>query len=514
MSPSSPSPADPIASWPAYSTWSDHSSYETELVVSQAHPGASDNNPGSSEAPLKTIQAAAERATPNTRILIHAGVYRECVRPLQGGLDAANMIRYQAAEGEHVEIRGSRILPAAWTRPRAFEPEYNGPGKALAALSQNTWLMHIDDELLPEGYDALSLPNVTEEEIPLMSWMEPVKEYPPYDLPRVMLFQNGQRLTLLHHAGDVARVPGSFWVDPDERRIMLHPFDQLNPNHQEMEVALQSHLFCPKALGLNYLALQGLHFAHCANGFLRASTGAVTTRGGGYWIIEDCEIREVNSSGLEFGDNPFEYKQEHPERNDKRFRGPGHCIIRRNHIHQCGTAGIRCLHVTEGRVQQNHIHHCCWQEAEYYFECAAIKLLVTRNCLVEDNLIEDIAGGCGIWLDWDNEGSRACRNRISRVKGFQGGIFLEASQVPNLIDHNLIEDIDGPGIFGGDSSRQLYVRNWVGPCSGAGIDLHCHTDRMVRGSQVTCTENQIIHTTFYRCAENVVAEEGNLFQDS
>ena len=100
---------------------------------------------------------------------------------------------------------------------------------------------------------------------------------------------------------------------------------------------------------------------------------------------------------------------------------------------------------------------------EHYCECAGIKLLGTEQCLIADNRIEDISGGCGLWQDWDNKGSRATNNRISRINGFQGGIFLEASNQPNLIDHNVIEDIDGPGIFGGDSSNQLYLNNWVAP---------------------------------------------------
>ena len=283
----------------------------------------------------------------------------------------------------------------------------------------------------------------------------------------------------------------------------------LHPDKSKLELAVQPHLFCPQSLGLNFIALEGLHFSHCANGFLRASTGAVTTRGGGHWIMEDCEISECNSSGLEFGDNPFEYEQQHPERTDWRFRGEGHHLIRRNRIHACGTAGMRSLHLTATRVIDNHIHDCGWQEAEYYFECAGIKLLGTEQCLIADNRIEDISGGCGLWLDWDNKGSRATNNRISRINGFQGGIFLEASNQPNLIDHNVIENIDGPGIFGGDSSNQLYLKNRVGPCSGPGIDLHCHTDRLIGTTPVSCTNNQVLDNTFHHCGEHVVKEEGN-----
>ncbi len=499
-----------LSNWPTYPEWRDKSPYPHTLVVHPQHPNASDEHSGTQEAPLRTLQAASDRAVPGTLIRIHEGVYRECVRPAQGGSGPEAMIRYQAVPGEKVEIRGSVKLSLDWSRPRPWEPEHQGPEKPLPALSQHTWFASFPQQLFPAGYDALTLQNVLPGEIPLMKWMEPVQEYPPYSLPRVMLFQDGSRLMQLHHPGDVPRVPGSFWVDQAERRIMLHPRGEAHPDEAELELAVQPHLFCPQRLGLNYIALEGLHFAHCANGFLRASTGAVTTRGGSYWVIEDCDISECNSSGLEFGDHPFEYQQDHPERTDWQYRGEGHHLIRRNHIHHCGTAGMRCLHVTATRVTNNHIHDCGWQEAEYYYECAGIKLLCTEQCLVADNRIEDITGGCGIWLDWDNKGSRATRNRISRVSGFQGGIFLEASREPNLIDHNLIEEIDGPGIFGGDSSNQLYLKNWVGPCSGPGIDLHCHTDRLINNVPVSCTKNQVLGNTFHQCGENVVQEEGNV----
>ena len=40
-----------------------------------------------------------------------------------------------------------------------------------------------------------------------------------------------------------------------------------------------------------------------------------------------------------------------------------------NHIRGCGTAGIRSLLANMGTLWSR-IHHCGWQEAEYYFECA------------------------------------------------------------------------------------------------------------------------------------------------
>lgn len=46
---------------------------------------SADNNDGSSETPLKTISEAARRAVAGTKVVIHQGTYRECVRPQAGG---------------------------------------------------------------------------------------------------------------------------------------------------------------------------------------------------------------------------------------------------------------------------------------------------------------------------------------------------------------------------------------------------------------------------------------------
>ena len=65
-----------------------------------------DTADGSAGRPFRTINRAAELAQPGDTVLVHAGEYREWVRPRRGGLSAARRITYQAAPGEHVVIKG------------------------------------------------------------------------------------------------------------------------------------------------------------------------------------------------------------------------------------------------------------------------------------------------------------------------------------------------------------------------------------------------------------------------
>jgi len=81
-----------------------------ELHVNCAAPNASDANDGSEAAPFKTINAAAAIADAGTRVLIHAGIYRECVRPIKGGTDPEHLVIYEAAGDGEVIISASEIV--------------------------------------------------------------------------------------------------------------------------------------------------------------------------------------------------------------------------------------------------------------------------------------------------------------------------------------------------------------------------------------------------------------------
>lgn len=66
-----------------------------------------DANPGTIMRPLRTIQAAANKAFPGDVITVHKGIYRERVNPVRGGESDSKRITYQAAPGENVVITGS-----------------------------------------------------------------------------------------------------------------------------------------------------------------------------------------------------------------------------------------------------------------------------------------------------------------------------------------------------------------------------------------------------------------------
>lgn len=80
---------------------------ETHRATIHVATSGDDTAAGTEAAPLRTIDQAAQRAMAGDTVVVHAGVYREWVKPRRGGLSDARRITYTAAEGEHVRITGS-----------------------------------------------------------------------------------------------------------------------------------------------------------------------------------------------------------------------------------------------------------------------------------------------------------------------------------------------------------------------------------------------------------------------
>src|SRR6187402_3567039 len=74
----------------------------------------SDSDEGAEKQPFRTINQAARVAQPGDTVVVHAGEYREWVKPRRGGLSDTRRITYQAAPGEHVVIKGSERV-TGWT---------------------------------------------------------------------------------------------------------------------------------------------------------------------------------------------------------------------------------------------------------------------------------------------------------------------------------------------------------------------------------------------------------------
>ncbi len=371
-------------------------------------------------------------------------------------------------------------------------------------------------ESLFEGENPFALENASAEDMAIMPWAQQWAGRVPYTLKRGLVFQNGQRLAQLAVYEDLVRLPGSYWVAPDGLTLHIHPLEEQNPNEALVEVTTQQHLFKPDATDLGYIRIAGLTFMHAGNGFPRTGVGAIFTMGGHHWLIENNTVRHINSVGIEIGTRSLESHDRLAARADaERARlSPGYVIVRNNELSDCGTGGIQGLEVRRALVENNRISHSGWQDVERYWETAGIKLLVSENTLVRRNIIAHFQAGSAIWLDWNNRNCRITQNLAYDIwMCCNGALFVEASQVPNMIDNNILFDIRGTGIYAGDTDRLLIAHNLIASCTGPGIHTRVATDRSVNGRRVTSRDNRAVNNVFYRTAVPIRFEDEQNFSE-
>ncbi|MGB2809218.1 MAG: DUF1565 domain-containing protein, partial [Sedimentisphaerales bacterium] len=239
-----------------FKTWSDKTVFTRTYYVDQRHPRASDNNEGSEEKPFLTINKAAKIVRAGEKVIVKSGVYRELVKPKFGGDGPDKMISYDAAAGAKVIVKGSRIIKRKWTESKR--------GGVLS--SAKLWMVSLPDNYF-ESDNPFLTENANKEDIDIMPWASEWAGKLPYTLGRGLVFQDGKRLVQQATHGNMAKLPGSFWVEKESKRLHVHPYGGINPNMATFEITKQQHIFRPAVTDLGYIRVKGFIFEHAGNGF-------------------------------------------------------------------------------------------------------------------------------------------------------------------------------------------------------------------------------------------------------
>lgn len=488
--------------------WEPTWEFSKTYYVSANHPHAADDNPGTEDRPFRTIQRAAEALQPGERVIIGEGVYREWVRPLRGGTGPDKMISYEAAPGATVVIKGSEVIDKSWWRPSKQKP--TGPLtewlKAKPDPHIPLWLVRLPRRLF-DGYNPFAVINRSQmaAEVPRRADQTSRAAFTPDELAKTLLkrglvFQNGRRLKQVAHTVYMCLEEGTYWVDSNGLELHVRPYGDIKPWEAEFEVTTREYLFAPEEFGLGYIRVKGLTLEHAGNGWPLPPYGALMTFGGHHWVIEDNTVRQVNAVGIEVGAHTEDIRYSEVEDEGKH-------IVRRNMATDCGISGIAGTRLDACLVEENTVSDCAWHRIERNFENAGIKFHHTLSCLVRRNVVYDIRNGSGIWLDAGILNTRCCENLIYDVESVFGGIFVEYSRdLANLVDHNLLFDIEGNGIYEHDCDRLIVVHNLLVNCSGAAIMLRRgRPERMAgptsRGS--TGRKHRVFHNLLTGCGRNI-----------
>ncbi len=514
--------------------WEKETVYDRQLHVDQSHSLASDENDGSRERPLRTIQEAARRAQPGTQVLIHGGVYREWVRPVQGGLDAAHMISYEAFGDGEVTVKASEEV-TDFTQSRGWRLR-RGPVAEDYGNDCRIWQYRLDPALFC-GYNPFCCVNILHDRL----FIEYDKtDMTPYLNRRGMVFCDGKPLRQVALYCQMAEQAGTYWVEANGMTVHFRLENDADPGEHQIEVTCREQCFAPEIPFLSYIRVKGITFAHAAGGAPVPQRGALSCLRGHHWVIEDCVIDWSNAVGIDVGNECW-----HHEIDENQVIGCS--VIRGCTIRDAGVCGIAGLFAEHMLIEDNLIEGTGWQKMELSWEAGGIKLHNSVNGLIRRNVFRRTLRADHLWLDCGNENNRITHNLFLDGIEQREAIFIECTKEGvNLIDHNIIWNVEGRfdeakipvepgssgwyklkehdvvngyGIYGEGTDRLRIVGNLIGNCRSAGYFAKPVSFRMgglQRGG--TSRDARIVGNLFYDCKEAALKlptkdnqAEGNLY---
>ncbi len=518
-----------------YHTWEKEQIYDRELHVDCNHTAASDENDGTPEHPFKTINAAAAVAEPGTRILIHGGVYRECVHPARGGSGTDKMICYEAYDLQKVEIKAS-IIAKDFNKSEGWNLSRFTPDMKWEENHAIIWKVKLNPDEF-RGYNPFCAVNILHDRLFI--------EYDKTDMTtylnrRGMVFCDGkplQQVALYNQMGDR---PGTYWVEANGQTVHFRLYKDENPSDHMIELTCKEQCFAPEVPFLSYIKVKGLTFAHAATGAPVPQRGAISAYRGHHWLIEDCTVEWSNGVGIDIGNECW-----HHSRINEQIIGSD--IIRRCKIFDAGVCAIAGLFAKNLLIEDNLIQGTGWQKMELSWEAGGIKVHNCTNSIIRRNIFTKTFRADHLWMDVGNENNRITQNLFLDGIEQREAIFIECSRDDvNLIDNNIFWNIEGrfdplevpkePGssgwykmedpcvvngyaVYGEGTDHTHIVNNFIGKCRSAGYYAKTVGFRIVAGSRGgTSRDAKIMNNIFYDCKEAAIKmptqhneAEGNLY---
>jgi hypothetical protein len=153
-----------------------------------------------------------------------------------------------------------------------------------------------------------------------------------------------------------------------------------------------------------------------------------------------------------------------------------------------------------GLIEDNFAGRCGWHRIEILYETGGIKLHYEKHVLVRRNVVCETFDAPGLWVDHSNANTRVTQNIVVKAQSGIGGIFLEASYLPNVIDQNVVWGCKGHAFYQHDCSDLVVANNLFGECTKLPILMRANPKRVLdietnRLSQ--CVRNRVVGNVFY-----------------
>ena len=432
----------------------------------------SDGADGSTLHALRSIDRAAELAQPGDTVVVHAGVYREWVRPRHSGLSDRRRITYTAADGEHVVIKGSepvtgwrQVDGTVWTVivPNGLFGAFNPFAKEM----DGDWIVYADKDTPKKHLGDVYLNGTSFYEVDSLTEVS--------DPPRRT--ETIDQWTLLAEPVAHPDLTQRVWYAEvaDDQTTIWANFQGADPNDELVEINVRRSVFYPVEHHVDYITVRGFELAHAATPWAPPTAdqpGLIGPNWAKGWIIENNVIHDAKCSAISIGkeistghhhatvrgDKPgYQYQLESVFTAaqygwDKEHIGSH--VIRGNTIYDCGQNGIvghlGCVFST---IEDNHIYNIATKREFYGYEIGGIKLHAAIDVVIRHNRIHDCT--LGTWLDWQTQGTRVSRNLFYANTR---DLFVEVSHGPYVVDHNVFASAAALESF---SQGGAYVNNLV-----------------------------------------------------
>jgi hypothetical protein len=552
VQPNSPASADSrLPDGTEFVRWEQPLAFSKTYYVDNRSPNSDDNGPGDKARPFRTINKAAQLLQPGERVIIAAGIYRECVRPARGGTGPTQMISYEAAPGAKVIIKGSEVLKDGWQQ-ETIATGFRAPGTPAPPGSEVTvWRHDLSSAMFPDAYNPFALPSI----MGSWGWLDTkIVDMGPYLRRRGLVFVDGKPLEPMEQLRELAmpklppvpdftvppapqlgmpprrrggpimqEVGGSpdarFWAETSGTAVYIRLTSGTPADHL-IEVTTRQHTFVPAQKGAGFIRVKGLTFQHAGNAYPFPQYGMVSLAGGDHWILEDNTMEWANGAGLVIGMDGYS--------GNTRQAGASQ-IVRRNTFRYCGIEGIGGMGTTNTLVEDNLIEWCGWADAERGWEAAGAKFHRAKNMLFRRNVVRHMRHANAVWWDVGNTNCRITKNIFADVLTVGAAIHMEMNQAQNSIDNNIVWDVRnaepgtpgqrgcaGSGIFDNATDKLIIAQNLIGRCDNSGIFAIVRPDRENSG---TATGNTVANNIFAKCKSAIIflnpdnKADGNVYVD-
>ena len=374
-----------------------------QFVVDQKNAGAKDDNPGTAEAPFKTINRAASVAQPGDTVTVKAGLYREYVELVRNGTATAPIVLRADPPGS-VVVTGADLC-SDWEPVAGAEGLYATPWTAVYFLEK-------DDKGQPIEFHPGSAPLWGRAEQALVDG----RQLKPCSNLDELRKAHAEYLSASVKADSPVLAPpmprlggpfgGMFAVDPHNARLLyLWLADGGDPRQHQVELATREFVVGSKH-GIEYVQMHGFVFTHAATFAQRPGVALY----GKHNLLEDCIIENMAGAGVVV------------EGTLRR------CVIRGNG--NCGGGAFGNGFVNEESLWENN----SWKPIDRNWEAAGMKSCrmdggVYQRCVFRRN------GGPGLWFDIHARNILVTECAFIENEG--SGLFIEISRNMRVV-HNLV----------------------------------------------------------------------------